>query len=821
MSTSTSSSASTAAAGGSAVASTAPDAASDSGSQPQRISLKVRTLDQRTYSVTISTDASVPELKAVVAEETGVVLARQRLIFRGKVLKNEEKISTYALEDGHVLHLVVRAENAGPENTPNDGRDGIPRTRTTRNDDPDPRMGGPARNRVVMGATFSIPEGADVPMPFLSSVVADMVNAVGNATAATGTAQADAGSGARTGNAVNMDELLRRHRMRRLRRRSRERGDGGSASPPAMEALRNITENYMRRIDTGLANESFTFRDLPAHEVTEEATLNEFMIQRHWERLMAQIDRFRDRMLQLPIAIREIGVLGVHGQDAPAELVSAVVGNVDTMQHLGEAALALARYTRHVFLENSPNLPTPIFRFDERAGIRGSFSIPVLGSASIGPPTRPHRSDSSRFPFPHPSSDLARSQPHLMRLRSASLGSSAGATMPDTLTFRLPASTIEAINRATQANGSESDTETETLLADVPRLPLPQLDRSRSSDWPRGANSNTSAASNSTTTSSSETAASSTSDGGARGVLQGLYQRVRSTITRGSSAPASPAEAPTQSTASSGQAMSTTTDSNAGLSTSAPMTNVRITTMSVPYIPVFPFSFASVGGTNTPESPSAPQTWDVARFWHRLLADSSASSVLGILRGDPASLHEWMSFAGSILLRGSYAPPASRSHARDWSDQFIAAVRRELAGNSIPSDVLAETPDGDAARLIDAFLGPISSFLPEVLDHVLRAQSASQGDAFGRECATLLARMARQYVNELLLYVNQDDAQLRRLLNAMLVALGMESGMASYVIDRFFLWIEPPANRPRRRRESTDESEPTTGAAAKRRRRDP
>ncbi|KAJ0398917.1 hypothetical protein P43SY_005275 [Pythium insidiosum] len=299
-------------------------AAAEASAPPQRITLKVRTLDQRTYSISIATDASVPELKAVVAEETGVVLPRQRLIFRGKVLKNEEKISTYALEDGHVIHLVVRAENAGPENTPNDARAEAQRERTARNDDPDPRMAGPGRNRVVMGATFSIPEGADVPVPFLSSMVADMVNAVGTATAATGATPAEGGA-AQTGNAVNMDELLRRHRMRRLRRRSRERGDGASAPPSAMEGLRNITESYMRRIDTGLASESFNFQDLPAHEVTQEATLNEFMIRSHWDRLMSQFDQFRGRMAQLPIAIREIGVLGADGQDAPAELVSAVV----------------------------------------------------------------------------------------------------------------------------------------------------------------------------------------------------------------------------------------------------------------------------------------------------------------------------------------------------------------------------------------------------------------------------------------------------------------------------------------------------------------
>ncbi|EGZ27952.1 hypothetical protein PHYSODRAFT_469177, partial [Phytophthora sojae] len=68
--------------------------------------LKVRTLDQKTYPITIRAAASVPQLKELVAVETGVTLARQRLIYRGRVLKNDQMLAAYSLEDGHVLHLV-------------------------------------------------------------------------------------------------------------------------------------------------------------------------------------------------------------------------------------------------------------------------------------------------------------------------------------------------------------------------------------------------------------------------------------------------------------------------------------------------------------------------------------------------------------------------------------------------------------------------------------------------------------------------------------------------------------------------------------------
>uniref|UniRef100_K3W7F4 Ubiquitin-like domain-containing protein n=1 Tax=Globisporangium ultimum (strain ATCC 200006 / CBS 805.95 / DAOM BR144) TaxID=431595 RepID=K3W7F4_GLOUD len=39
----------------------------------KQISLNVRTLDHTTYPINICSDASVPQLKELVAEETGVV----------------------------------------------------------------------------------------------------------------------------------------------------------------------------------------------------------------------------------------------------------------------------------------------------------------------------------------------------------------------------------------------------------------------------------------------------------------------------------------------------------------------------------------------------------------------------------------------------------------------------------------------------------------------------------------------------------------------------------------------------------------------------
>jgi hypothetical protein len=69
-------------------------------------------------------------LKEKIATVTGILSEQQRLICRGRVLKDDELLSAYHVEDGHTLHLVVRqpghlapSGNAGTEaNQSNSGR---------------------------------------------------------------------------------------------------------------------------------------------------------------------------------------------------------------------------------------------------------------------------------------------------------------------------------------------------------------------------------------------------------------------------------------------------------------------------------------------------------------------------------------------------------------------------------------------------------------------------------------------------------------------------------------------------------------------------
>ncbi|GAB2289142.1 hypothetical protein Dimus_023445 [Dionaea muscipula] len=85
------------------------------------IEIKIKTMDSQTYTMRVDKQTSVPALKEQIASVTGVVTEQQRLICRGKVLKDDQLLSAYHVEDGHTLHLVVRdPASASAVNLPND-----------------------------------------------------------------------------------------------------------------------------------------------------------------------------------------------------------------------------------------------------------------------------------------------------------------------------------------------------------------------------------------------------------------------------------------------------------------------------------------------------------------------------------------------------------------------------------------------------------------------------------------------------------------------------------------------------------------------------
>ncbi|XP_010493779.1 PREDICTED: large proline-rich protein bag6-B-like isoform X2 [Camelina sativa] len=118
------------------------------------VEIKIKTLDSQTYTLRVDKCVPVPALKEQVASITGVVTEQQRLICRGKVMKDDQLLSAYHVEDGHTLHLVVRQPVPPLSES------------STSNAAADPALsagdsqGSQQRSRVVVGS-FNIAEQAD------------------------------------------------------------------------------------------------------------------------------------------------------------------------------------------------------------------------------------------------------------------------------------------------------------------------------------------------------------------------------------------------------------------------------------------------------------------------------------------------------------------------------------------------------------------------------------------------------------------------------------------------------------------------------------
>ncbi|KAK6627605.1 hypothetical protein RUM44_010083 [Polyplax serrata] len=72
------------------------------------LELTVKTLDSQNHSFTVPDETTVHQLKESILEKMGVPVEIQRLIFHGKVLQDEKKLTDYGDVHGKVIHLVQR-----------------------------------------------------------------------------------------------------------------------------------------------------------------------------------------------------------------------------------------------------------------------------------------------------------------------------------------------------------------------------------------------------------------------------------------------------------------------------------------------------------------------------------------------------------------------------------------------------------------------------------------------------------------------------------------------------------------------------------------
>ncbi|KAJ3708258.1 hypothetical protein LUZ61_011963 [Rhynchospora tenuis] len=93
-------------------------------SDEQTFEINVKTLENEVHKVEVTKDMLVAALKEKIVNITGVPVEQQRLIFRGRVLNDEQPLSEYHVKGGHTLHMVARRLTDGqspPGSTSADG----------------------------------------------------------------------------------------------------------------------------------------------------------------------------------------------------------------------------------------------------------------------------------------------------------------------------------------------------------------------------------------------------------------------------------------------------------------------------------------------------------------------------------------------------------------------------------------------------------------------------------------------------------------------------------------------------------------------------
>lgn len=73
------------------------------------ISVNVKSSGDNKYTVTLSSEMSILDVKKLVAQVSNVPAERQRLIYSGKILKDTEFVKTYNIKLGDTIHLVKSA----------------------------------------------------------------------------------------------------------------------------------------------------------------------------------------------------------------------------------------------------------------------------------------------------------------------------------------------------------------------------------------------------------------------------------------------------------------------------------------------------------------------------------------------------------------------------------------------------------------------------------------------------------------------------------------------------------------------------------------
>ncbi|XP_052200809.1 ubiquitin-like domain-containing protein CIP73 isoform X2 [Diospyros lotus] len=143
------------------------------------VELNLKTLDSQIYSFKVDKNIPVLLFKEKIASEIGLPVGQQRLIFRGKVLKDDHPLSEYHVENGHTLHLVARqpSELQPPPVSSSGETSAINSNRGQDANAAGPRIG-QISHSVVLG-TLNVGDQGEGIVPDLSRVIGAVLNSIG------------------------------------------------------------------------------------------------------------------------------------------------------------------------------------------------------------------------------------------------------------------------------------------------------------------------------------------------------------------------------------------------------------------------------------------------------------------------------------------------------------------------------------------------------------------------------------------------------------------------------------------------------------------
>eukprot|EP01012_Entosiphon_sulcatum_P036808 TRINITY_DN4701_c0_g1_i1.p1 TRINITY_DN4701_c0_g1~~TRINITY_DN4701_c0_g1_i1.p1 ORF type:complete len:261 (-),score=34.12 TRINITY_DN4701_c0_g1_i1:8-739(-) len=123
--------------------------------------LKVKTRDSQVKDVRVNAEWTIPRLKEELERHTGVAANMQRLIYCGKVLKDDQTISHYGIKEDQTIHLVAKPVNTepSPPAAPPQPQNGLP------------------PGQLLMG-TITVPEGQ--PVPDLNTLFRSVLGGLGH-----------------------------------------------------------------------------------------------------------------------------------------------------------------------------------------------------------------------------------------------------------------------------------------------------------------------------------------------------------------------------------------------------------------------------------------------------------------------------------------------------------------------------------------------------------------------------------------------------------------------------------------------------------------